>query len=220
MGKNTPKTENRKDEFESELTISQGSFSANSCSFNNGSAKRYKIFDSGRELSYADVLDLWEENIEFLDFILRLFKDSGFNSYVWETLPITSSTVQRKFEFVIISKPESSTNPDLETYKEYFDTAGPNNGVVTFPNLGYDAHLIVPSPLKEDVNYSGMAEFFSHAPRPQQYALWNVLAREIKLKLSEKNMWVSVAGGGISWLHIRLDEKPKYYSFMPYTEVS
>jgi len=163
---------------------------------------------------------LWEGNTEFLDFILRLFKESGFNSYVWETPPITSNTIQCNFEFVIISKPESSAYPDLEAYKEYFDTAGPNNGVVTFPNLGHDAHLIVPSPLKEGVNYSGLAEFFSHAPRPQQHALWKVLAREIKLRLSEKNMWVSVAGGGITWLHIRLDEKPKYYRFVPYTEVS
>ncbi|MGI9175867.1 MAG: DUF6940 family protein [Rhodothermales bacterium] len=25
-------------------------------------------------------------------------------------------------------------------------------------------------------------------------------------------MWLSTAGGGVSWLHVRLDSRPKYYA--------
>jgi hypothetical protein len=29
-------------------------------------------------------------------------------------------------------------------------------------------------------------------------------------------IWLSTAGMGVAWLHIRLDERPKYYSHKPY----
>ena len=29
--------------------------------------------------------------------------------------------------------------------------------------------------------------------------------------------WVSTAGGGVAWLHVRLDSAPKYYTHRPYT---
>lgn len=28
--------------------------------------------------------------------------------------------------------------------------------------------------------------------------------------------WLSTAGMGVSWLHVRLDERPKYYRFQEY----
>lgn len=72
-------------------------------------------------------------------------------------------------------------------------------------------------PVRMDADYSGLAEFFREAPVDRQRALWKVLAREIRLQLSEKPVWVSVAGGGIAWLHVRLDRVPKYYRYLPYT---
>ena len=29
-------------------------------------------------------------------------------------------------------------------------------------------------------------------------------------------VWVSTAGAGVSWLHVRLDDRPKYYGYQPY----
>jgi hypothetical protein len=28
--------------------------------------------------------------------------------------------------------------------------------------------------------------------------------------------WLSTAGAGVSWLHVRLDDRPKYYGYAPY----
>ncbi len=29
-------------------------------------------------------------------------------------------------------------------------------------------------------------------------------------------LWLSTAGGGVAWLHVRLDSRPKYYGYSPY----
>lgn len=29
-------------------------------------------------------------------------------------------------------------------------------------------------------------------------------------------IWLNTAGGGVAWLHIRLDHRPKYYRYLPY----
>ncbi len=35
-------------------------------------------------------------------------------------------------------------------------------------------------------------------------------------RLNSKPVWLSTAGAGVSWLHVRLDDKPKYYGHAPY----
>ena len=36
-------------------------------------------------------------------------------------------------------------------------------------------------------------------------------------KRGDAPTWVSTAGGGVAWLHVRLDSAPKYYTHRPYT---
>lgn len=31
-------------------------------------------------------------------------------------------------------------------------------------------------------------------------------------------LWVSTSGLGVSWLHVRLDSRPKYYTYAPYKQ--
>lgn len=195
-------------------------YSAECISTDNGNTRRYFLTVDGKHLSYLELLEHWEKDNNFLEFFLSLFKQSGFESYVWETLPVCNELLNQQYEFAIIKQQQSLSEPDYRTFKDYFDPKAPNSGVLAFPNLGNDAVLIVPSPLKEQANYSGLAEFFVHAPAHQQYALFRILAREIRLKLSDQKIWVSVAGGGVSWLHVRIDTSPKYYRYQPYTDSS
>jgi hypothetical protein len=37
-------------------------------------------------------------------------------------------------------------------------------------------------------------------------------------QLGEQPLWLSTAGTGIFWLHVRLDSRPKYYTYQPYRE--
>jgi hypothetical protein len=38
-------------------------------------------------------------------------------------------------------------------------------------------------------------------------------------RVSAKPVWLSTAGGGVAWLHVRLDDRPKYYAHAPYRRV-
>lgn len=35
--------------------------------------------------------------------------------------------------------------------------------------------------------------------------------------LNDAPIWLNTAGAGVPWLHIRLDSRPKYYRYQPYT---
>jgi len=35
-------------------------------------------------------------------------------------------------------------------------------------------------------------------------------------QISDRPTWLSTAGLGVYWLHLRLDSRPKYYRYQPY----
>jgi hypothetical protein len=193
-----------------------GRYEASSTSENRGNLLKYRIADQSRELRYREVVQLWRDDQEFVDFYISIFRKCGFHSYVWETPSISNSTVDRIFEFVLGNVPSPSRTPDRQTYASYFDTTMTHHGIVAFSNLGGDALLITPSPYRADANYIDMAAFIREAPLGQQRALWKELARYIESELSDEPMWISVATGDIAWLHLRLDSSPKYYRYAPY----
>ncbi|MEQ8652982.1 MAG: hypothetical protein RIC87_11005 [Kiloniellales bacterium] len=182
-----------------------------------GPAFKYRLYDSGRPLSYAEVLDLWQDDLGFLDFYLSIFRNCGCDSYVWETPALSRESSQQGFEFVIQRTSHAWARPDQMTFADYFDTERAPDGIVSFANLGGDALLVVPSPYSRDADYSDLPAFFRNAPLAQQRALWREVASQAKRLLSDRPFWLSVAGGGVAWLHVRLDKAPKYYRYRPYT---
>ena len=168
-------------------------------------------------LDYRQVLERWQDDSDFADFFCSILRECGFDAYVWETPVLSGSKLDQDFEFVIVNTRRYWSRPDTSTFAEYFDRHAEPHGIVSFLNLGGDAMLVVPSPLQEAANYSGLAEFFATAPAAQQRALWQVLSRQAKARMANGDTWISVAGGGVAWLHLRLDDRPKYYRYLPYT---
>jgi NADH:ubiquinone oxidoreductase subunit len=37
-------------------------------------------------------------------------------------------------------------------------------------------------------------------------------------RVGEQPVWLSTAGMGVAWLHVRLDDRPKYYGYSPYRD--
>lgn len=201
----------------SPTTPPNGRFEALVKSEDAGRVLKYGVRENDRRLRYSDVLDLWEQDSAFVDFYLSIFKNCGFHTYAWETPALSTALQHRDFEFVIVNARYASGRPDRDTFASYFDRENAREGIVAFDNLGRDALLVVPSPLREDADYSGLAQFFSEAPLAQQRALWHEVGVQAKARLSDRPLWLSVAGGGVYWLHIRLDSAPKYYRYRPYT---
>jgi hypothetical protein len=169
-------------------------------------------------VSYAEVLRRWQDDAEFRSLFIALLADSPFDAFRWETPPITTATANRSFEFVLLDSPGLARNPDSDAFAEHFlGTA--DGGVVEFPNLGQDAILVVPCPNGPLTAYGHLAAFVRQAPESQKHALWTVVGAAMQRRLSSKPIWLSTAGAGVSWLHVRLDDRPKYYGYRPFREM-
>jgi hypothetical protein len=186
---------------------------------NAGRTRRVLILRDRKRLSYADVLDLWKDNEAFRAYFIGLLADVPFLAYTWETPPITEATVNKAFEFVQVDYPHlDDVPPDPGVFEAYFKSADASEWIVAFPNLGKDAYLVAPCPRAPDSAYPHLAAFTRAAPEPQQHALWRGVADALEQRLHAQPIWLSTAGAGVSWLHVRLDSRPKYYRFDPYRE--
>ena len=177
---------------------------------------RVVITKNSSPVSYATVIDAWQKDNGFRNFFIDLLAKSPFASFRWETPPITTKTVNTPFECVLIDSPSLSRPPDRQTFSPYFP---PDQPVVNFLNLGKDAVLIVPCPTDADGDYSHLGAFVQNAPRPQQHALWTLVGDTMAQRISDQPVWLSTAGGGVAWLHVRLDNYPKYYHHHPYRQI-
>lgn len=188
-------------------------------SLNRGYVRKVFILRNGDRLGYDRVLKLWQDDAEFRSFFLSLLVEAPFSAYRWETPPLTTTTANRDFEFVLLDDPGLDRPSDTQSFSSYFDTQT-TDGIVAFPNLGNDAFLVVPSPRSEANAYGHLAAFVRNASPSQSHALWQKVGQVMEQKLNAQPIWLSTAGGGVSWLHVRLDSSPKYYGFFPYRQVT
>lgn len=182
-----------------------------------GRVVRFTVDFGSSPASYLDVLARWKNDAAFRAAFDGLLAELPFSAFRWETPSVTTATADRPFEFVVLDSPGLDRNPDAEAFAEHFDHGGPS-GIVEFQNLGRDAIMIVPCPAGPLTAYGHLAAFVRGAPEPQRHALWIAVAAAMERRLSEKPVWLSTAGAGVTWLHVRLDDRPKYYGYAPYRE--
>lgn len=173
--------------------------------------------DKGHPLSWREVLAGWCEQPDFGLSFSQFLAELDPVAFRWETPAVTTATLDQPFEFVITSDPALDVVPDPGPFAEHFARAG-KKAVITFPNLGGDAVLVVPCRQGPARAYGHLAAFVRQAPQAQQQALWKQVATAMAHRLGERSVWLSTAGGGVAWLHVRLDDRPKYYGYAPYRE--
>lgn len=176
---------------------------------------RFRVRSDGRQLTWNEVLALWQESVAFRAAFVNVLAAAPFEAFRWETPGITARDLTAPFEFVLIETPELLTAADPTPFEEHFQRAG-GASVVTFQNLGGDAELVVPCPLAGNAAYAHLAAFVRAAPEGQQHDFWKEASRAMARRLDHRRVWLSTAGGGVAWLHVRLDDKPKYYAHRPY----
>jgi hypothetical protein len=183
----------------------------------DGRIHHHTLLDDERPFTTHQILQEWQTDETFRTFFINLLADAPFDAYFWETPPITKATLARPFEFVLVNAPQlTRVSADRLPFIRYF-TPEP---VVDFLNLGGDAHLVVPCPQTADDAFAHLAAFSRSAPLAQQHAFWQRVGRAVMNGVGERPLWLSTSGLGVYWLHVRLDARPKYYTFRPYREWS
>jgi len=176
---------------------------------------KFIITESGSQLRFSDVLSLLCESADFRHYFSEELLSVPFKAFRWETPPVTTASIERKFEYVIIDSPELLQMPDIATFSKYFQSHTVDD-VAVFPNLGKDAIMVVPCPITKDSAYAHIAEFLRNSPEQQRDLLWKAVGQAMVSRLSAEPLWLNTAGAGVAWLHIRLDSSPKYYHYLPY----
>lgn len=196
---------------------------------------RYRCTQNGHPLTYGQFLTLLSEPLssvsgnQFRRIFIDTIRNFPADAFFFECTPITALEVDNKpFEFVILESKELATiTIDVAPFKEKFSHLDKNQQVTSFKNLGGDSLLVVPCPIyinsdtkKPDQLYAHIASFVRKSSRIQ---IDNVLIKcgeELKKVLSERSpnekIYFSTSGLGVSYLHLRIDNLPKYYQYSAY----
>jgi hypothetical protein len=168
-------------------------------------------------LSFGEVIDLLVSDAEFRAFFTRSIQQAGYDCYFWEVPPVTAVALDQPFEFVVVEGASLEfLRPDPKPFTEHF-AARPGASVIDFPNLGGDALLVAPAPVSNDLGcYTHLGRFLREAPSSQIDAFWKTVGTSMQRRMSDSPLWLSTAGMGVSWLHLRLDSRPKYYRHKAY----
>lgn len=180
----------------------------------SGYVIRLRFYDDEHLLTYAEVTARMRRDEAFRACFIEALASMPFRAFRWETPSVTERTVGLPFECVVVDAPGLAPAPEPEPFASHFEAGG--DGVVVFPNLGGDTTLVVPCPIGRDASYNHFASFLRTAPDAQKHALLVRVGEAVEGALSSKPLWLSTAGAGVSWLHVRLDTRPKYYSYSPY----
>ena len=186
---------------------------------NQARGRRVVLEREGAPVPRGRVLALWQKDPVFRAFFMDVLAAMPLDAFRWETPPVTRHNLDRPFEFVLLDAPELARAPDPSDFEQHFGNAA-SGEVVAFMNLGGDALMVVPTPAEPRSAYAHLAAFTRGAPTEQQHLLWQRAGVALENRLGEEPVWLSTAGTGVPWLHVRLDTRPKYYLHAPYRSLS
>lgn len=196
--------------------------------------------NSNRKVTYAEFIDLLKsKDKDFLQTFKEALDDGNkeLKAYFWECPPVLKATKNvRPFEFVLTkSETLRSIKQSYSSFNEHF-IGNLNDTVVSFPNLGRDATLVVPVPQKsgddiptdynlnwqkdtKELDYKSISSFTKNAPLEDQKEFWQKVANDLERDLNNDESspkWLSTHGLGVYYLHVRIDSRPRYYSCEEY----
>mmetsp|Transcript_15216 Transcript_15216/g.26588 ORF Transcript_15216/g.26588 Transcript_15216/m.26588 type:complete len:295 (+) Transcript_15216:296-1180(+) len=191
------------------------------------SEDRVRVRAEGAVISWAAALRAMRTDSAFQDHLSQIVREAPWEAIFFETKPTSGRTAHHDdFEFVLVRSDglEEISDADLYTFREQLaDAAASADGVVAFPNLGRDAVLVVPG-----LNAALPADCFRHLgpfiraaeDRPVlTRAIWRKVADAMTDRLHQdqtRPAWLSTSGLGVYYLHFRIDDKPKYYTYKPF----
>lgn len=179
----------------------------------SSNAFKYHIFEAEEIMSFQKIFSLWRDEDAFRTFYNEMLSASTFQAFYWEHPSMKISQLSQAYELILIDGPAlQRSRPQAETFAQYFVE---DQTVLSFDNLRGDAKLVVPCQL-EGYSYPHLAQFVRSAPKNQIAELWKLTGQTALNLIEERKFWLSTAGLGVAWLHLRFDSRPKYYKWSDY----
>lgn len=180
---------------------------------------RTGFIDGDRGLTWAEFAHGLVERPELRDALTRALRIAPHDAVFWECGPVSRDTTDRLFECILApSNALSRITARPAPFRQQLAPGEGTAGVVSFGNLGGDAVLTVPFQPEPEADYAHLLRFVRSAPDEQIHALWTEVGKNIQRWWVERGtpVWVSTSGLGVHWVHVRLDERPKYITWAPY----
>jgi hypothetical protein len=170
---------------------------------------------------HGEVLRLLRTDDAFIDAYAAMLSGLPYAGFFWETPPLTSKTKALPYECMVIpSEAVAQLTPNAAPFARLIGAGKGTLEVIASRNLGGDAELVIPCDSGRG-EYAHLASFLRTAPRAQIRDVWRKASETVERWLEEaphRPVWLSTSGLGVSWLHIRIDTRPKYYSHAPYRQ--
>ncbi len=169
----------------------------------------------GRAATVAEFLDGLQDDVALRGMLDETLARVPFVAFRWEMPSLTRDRLHHEFECVVVDDPSLERPQNHAAFADHLEGCAEPD-VAVFSNLGGDATLVVPLPASEEPCYTHLGAFVRGAPRVQRHALWRCVAETTLGRVDDVPLWLSTAGDGVAWLHVRLDDRPKYYAHAPY----
>lgn len=137
-----------------------------------------------------------------------------FEAVFWECRQIVLP--EQEIESAIVASPRLTGARANHRRFDAHLSAARNEPVIAFDNLGGKSRLVVPTPGEVGAEGVHLMRFLRSAPATQIDAFWRTVAEESLVWIATRPLWLSTSGLGVAWLHMRLDPRPKYYTYQPF----
>jgi hypothetical protein len=180
---------------------------------------RLRFLREGAPMSWAAVSLAWQRDPAFSSSFAVALRDTPFAAFFWESPPVSGATRGRACEHVIVDAPRlAGVRAEPDAFEDHFAKGEP---IATFANLGADAVLVAPAPFGDPQSGAHLAAFLRAAPPDRVEALFAAVGRAFDARLERPEpVWLSTSGVGVRWLHVRLDDRPKYITHRPYRDAA
>jgi Family of unknown function (DUF6940) len=187
----------------------------------NTNVSKHVITERGIPLTNAQVIRNLAGSDEFNDYISTVLASSPFPAFFWECAPLSRSRLGLPFEFVLSNSTQLvNVRADPAAFMPYCNHRPVGESIVRFDNLGGDAVLVAPCPFASDSAWPHLADFVRDAPALIKREFWSCAGAALIENMDQRPLWLSTSGLGVYWLHLRLDTRPKYYTYEPYRRMA
>jgi hypothetical protein len=179
-------------------------------------SETFAIRTNAGPVSRATFFEMLADDSSLRSALTATLRESRHSAFAWEMPALCAATADQEAVFALIDSPSlARVAPDPSPFAAQLSNC---DRVATFPNLGGDAILVVPSP-RAAPGATHLAAFVRTAQADIVDELWSAVGLAVARRRTAKAepLWISTAGLGVHWLHVRVDDRPKYYRHRPFT---